>query len=103
MVSIFSPRFPTQPSPAGATVATTQFPTELAPFIKDILEKAKAQQVGAEYQAYTGPQLAQFTDAEKAAMDAMRQQTTGFPVTIFLYDLLQLVDMDSYIVEPHLL
>ena len=81
MVSIFSPRFPTQPSPAGATVATTQFPTELAPFIKDILEKSKAQQEGAAYQAYTGPQLAQFTDAEKAAMDAMRQQTTGLAGT----------------------
>jgi len=81
MVSIFQPRFPTQPSPAGATVATTQFPTELAPFIKDILEKAKAQQVGAAYQPYTGPQLAQFTDAEKAAMDAMRQQTTGLAGT----------------------
>ena len=81
MVSIFSPRFPTQPSPAGATVATTQFPTELAPFIKDILEKSKAQQEGAAYQAYTGPQLAQFTDAERAAMDAMRQQTTGLAGT----------------------
>ena len=66
---------------AGATVATTQFPTELAPFIKDILEKSKAQQEGAAYQAYTGPQLAQFTDAEKAAMDAMRQQTTGLAGT----------------------
>ena len=81
MVSIFQPRFPTQPSPAGATVATTTFPTELAPFIKDILEKSKAQQEGAAYQAYTGPQLAQFTDAEKAAMDAMRQQTTGLAGT----------------------
>ena len=81
MVSIFQPRFPTQPSPAGATVATTQFPTELAPFIKDILEKSKAQQEGAAYQAYTGPQLAQFTDAERAAMEAMRQQTTGLAGT----------------------
>ena len=81
MVSLFQPRFPTQPSPAGATVATTQFPTELAPFIKDILEKSKAQQEGAAYQAYTGPQLAQFTDAERAAMEAMRQQTTGLAGT----------------------
>ena len=81
MVSLFQPRFPTQPSPAGATVATTTFPTELAPFIKDILEKSKAQQEGAAYQAYTGPQLAQFTDAERAAMDAMRQQTTGLAGT----------------------
>lgn len=81
MVSLFQPRFPTQPSPAGATVATTTFPTELAPFIKDILEKSKAQQEGAAYQAYTGPQLAQFTDAERAAMEAMRQQTTGLAGT----------------------
>ena len=50
-MSIFSPQFPSQPTPAGATVATTQFPTELAPFIKDILEKAKAQQSDASYQA----------------------------------------------------
>jgi len=41
-MSIFSPQFPSQPTPAGATVATTQFPTELAPFIKDVLEKAKS-------------------------------------------------------------
>ena len=51
MVSIFQPRFPTQPSPAGATVATTTFPTELAPFIKDVLEKAKAQQTDAKRSA----------------------------------------------------
>ena len=80
-MSIFSPQFPSQPSPAGATVATTTFPTELAPFIKDILEKAKAQQTDASYQPYTGPQLAQFSDREKAAMDAIIAQTTGLAGT----------------------
>jgi len=80
-MSIFSPQFPSQPSPAGATVATTTFPTELAPFIKDILEKAKAQQTDASYQPYTGPQLAQFSDREKAAMDAIVAQTTGLAGT----------------------
>ena len=80
-MSIFSPQFPSQPTPAGATVATTQFPTELAPFIKDILEKAKAQQSDASYQAYTGPQLAQFTDKETAAMNAIVNQATGLAGT----------------------
>jgi len=80
-MSIFSPQFPSQPTPAGATVATTQFPTELAPFIKDVLEKAKAQQTDATYQAYTGPQLAQFTDREKAAMEAIAAQASGLAGT----------------------
>lgn len=80
-MSIFSPQFPSQPTPAGATVATTTFPTELAPFIKDILEKAKAQQSDASYQAYTGPQLAQFSDKETAAMNAIVNQATGLAGT----------------------
>ena len=80
-MSIFSPQFPSQPTPAGATVATTQFPTELAPFIKDILEKAKSQQTDASYQAYTGPQLAQFNAREKAAMDAIMNQASGLAGT----------------------
>ena len=80
-MSIFSPQFPSQPTPAGATVATTQFPTELAPFIKDVLEKAKAQQSDASYQAYTGPQLAQFNEREKAAMEAIAAQASGLAGT----------------------
>jgi len=80
-MSIFSPQFPSQPTPAGATVATTQFPTELAPFIKDVLEKAKAQQTDASYQAYTGPQLAQFNEREKAAMEAIAAQASGLAGT----------------------
>jgi hypothetical protein len=81
MVQLFSPRFPTQPSPGGTQIATTAFPTELAPFVKDILEKAKAQQVGAAYQPYTAPQLAPFTEAEKAAMSGIQAQTTGLAGT----------------------
>ena len=80
-MSIFSPQFPSQPTPAGATVATTQFPTELAPFIKDVLEKAKAQQTDATYQAYTGPQLAQFNERERAAMEAIAAQASGLAGT----------------------
>jgi len=80
-MSIFSPQFPSQPTPAGATVATTTFPTELAPFIKDVLEKAKAQQTDASYQAYTGPQLAQFNERERAAMEAIAAQASGLAGT----------------------
>lgn len=81
MVSFFSPQFPTQPSPAGTTLATTTFPTEIAPFIKDILEKSKAQQVAATYDPYTKTMLAPFTEAEKSAMTAMQAQTTGLAGT----------------------
>ena len=81
MVSFFSPQFPTQPSPAGTTIATTSFPKEIAPFIKDILEKSKAQQVAAEYDPYTKTMVAPFTEAEKAAMTALRTQTTGLAGT----------------------
>ena len=78
---LFSPQFPSQPVPGGTTVATTEFPKELAPFIKDILEKAQAQQKGAQYQAYTGPQIAPFTTQEEAAMKGMIDQTTGLAGT----------------------
>ena len=79
--SLFSPQFPSQPVPGGTTVATTEFPKELAPFIKDILEKAQAHQKGAQYQPYTGPQIAPFNPAEQAAMAGLVGQTTGLAGT----------------------
>jgi len=79
--SLFSPQFPSQPVPGGTTVATTEFPKEMAPFIKDILEKAQAHQKGAQYQPYTGPQIAPFNPAEQAAMAGLVGQTTGLAGT----------------------
>ena len=79
--SLFSPQFPSQPVPGGTTVATTEFPKEMAPFIKDILEKAQAHQKGAQYQPYTGPQIAPFNPTEQAAMTGLVGQTTGLAGT----------------------
>ena len=81
---LFSPQFPSQPVPGGTTVATTEFPKELAPFIKDILEKAQAQQKGATYQPYTKPQIAPFSDIEQTAMTGLVGQTTGLPCEFVL-------------------
>ena len=73
--------FPSQPTASGTTVATTEFPKELAPFIKDILEKSKAMQAGASYQPYTGAQIAPFNPLEQEAMSALEAQTRGLAGT----------------------
>tara|TARA_R100001163_G_scaffold32163_1_gene25055 strand:- start:5425 stop:8151 length:2727 start_codon:yes stop_codon:yes gene_type:complete len=73
--------FPSQPTASGTTVATTEFPKELAPFIKDILEKSKAMQQDASYQPYTGPQIAPFTPLEQDAMTALEAQSRGLAGT----------------------
>ena len=73
--------FPNQPTSSGTTVATSEFPSELAPFIKDILEKAQSMQSGASYQPYTGPQLAPFNALEKDAMTGLEAQTRGLAGT----------------------
>jgi hypothetical protein len=73
--------FPSQPTASGTTVATTEFPPELAPFIKDILEKSKAMQSGAAYQPYTGAQIAPFNPLEQEAMTALESQTRGLAGT----------------------
>ena len=73
--------FPNQPTASGTTVATTEFPKELAPFIKDILEKSKAMQQDASYQPYTGPQIAPFNLLEQDAMTALEAQSRGLAGT----------------------
>lgn len=73
--------FPNQPTASGTTVATTEFPKELAPFIKDILEKSKAMQQDASYQPYTGPQIAPFNPLEQDAMTALEAQSRGLAGT----------------------
>lgn len=73
--------FPNQPTSSGTTVATSEFPKELAPFIKDILEKAKSMQSGATYQPYTGAQIAPFNALEKDAMAGLEAQTRGLAGT----------------------
>lgn len=73
--------FPNQPTSSGTTVATSEFPKELAPFIKDILEKAQSMQSGATYQPYTGAQIAPFNALEKDAMTGLEAQTRGLAGT----------------------
>jgi len=73
--------FPSQPTASGTTVATTEFPKELAPFIKDILEKSKAMQSGAKYKPYLKAQLAPFNPLEQEAMTALESQTRGLAGT----------------------
>ena len=73
--------FPNQPTSSGTTVATSEFPKELAPFIKDILEKAQSMQQGASYQPYTGAQIAPFNALEKDAMTGLEAQTRGLAGT----------------------
>ena len=73
------------PPPSTQTVTqTSEFPTELKPFVKDILGEAKGE-FGREkaegYQAFPGPQLAGFTPEQQAAFAAGRQQFTGLAGT----------------------
>jgi len=58
-----------QQAPASVqTVSqTTEFPTEVQPFITDVLEKAKAQQEGREFELFEGPRIAPFTTEEETA------------------------------------
>ena len=75
-----------QPAPpASQTVTqTSEFPTELKPFISDILGEARGE-FGREkaegVQAFPGPQLAGFTPEQQAAFAAGRQQFTGLAGT----------------------
>ena len=75
-----------QAPPAQSSVTqTSEFPTELKPFIKDILGEGQAEferEKGEGFQAFPGPQLAQFTPEQQAAFSAGRQfaalgDTTG--------------------------
>jgi len=52
------------------TVTKEEFPPEIRPYIKDILEKAQAQEEArdlAGYPVYPGPRIAEFTPEERAA------------------------------------
>ncbi len=65
---------PAQPT---TTTQTSEFPTELRPFIKDILGEAKgefAREKGEGYIPFGGPQLAQFTPEQQQAFATGREQ-----------------------------
>ena len=74
-----------QAPPAQSTVTqTSEFPTELKPFIKDVLGEGQAEFVREKeegFQAFPGPQLAQFTPEQQAAFTAGREQFTGLAGT----------------------
>ena len=57
--------------PAATTqTTTTEFPSELRPYITDILERSKARaeaEEAAGYQAYTGPRIAGYDPSQLAA------------------------------------
>ena len=74
------PAPPTQTS----TTQTSEFPTELKPFIKDILTEGQTEferEKEEGFQAFPGPQLAQFTPEQQAAFAAGREQFTGLAGT----------------------
>lgn len=64
-------------TPAATTQTTTsEFPTELRPYVTDILERAKGQAEREEeqgYQAYTGPRIAEFEPEQLASQQAIRE------------------------------
>ena len=67
---------PPPPQPT-TTTQTSEFPTELRPFIKDILGEAKgefAREKGEGYIPFGGPQLAQFTPEQQQAFQTGREQ-----------------------------
>jgi len=71
---------PTQTS----TTQTSEFPTELKPFIKDILTEGQTEferEKEEGFQAFPGPQLAAFTPEQQAAFTAGREQFTGLAGT----------------------
>jgi hypothetical protein len=74
------PAPPTQTS----TTQTSEFPTELKPFIKDILTEGQTEferEKEEGFQAFPGPQLAAFTPEQQAAFTAGREQFTGLAGT----------------------
>ena len=74
-----------QAPPTQSTVTqTSEFPEELKPFIKDILGEGQAEFVREKeegFQAFPGPQLAQFTPEQQAAFATGREQFTGLAGT----------------------
>lgn len=65
-----------QGQPAHTTQQTTsEYPTELKPFIKDIFGKAKGieeQRTSQGYQPYTAPRIAEFTEDQVDAFEGIR-------------------------------
>ena len=51
---------------------TSEFPSEVKPFITDTLEKAKAQQEGREFELFQGPRIAPFSGEEQAAFTGIQ-------------------------------
>ena len=74
-----------QAPPAQQSVTqTAEFPTELKPFISDVLGEGKAEfqrEKGEGFQAFPGPQIAQFTPEQQAAFATGREQFTGLAGT----------------------
>ena len=74
------PAPPTQTS----TTQTSEFPTELKPFISDILTEGQTEferEKEEGFQAFPGPQLAAFTPEQQAAFATGREQFTGLAGT----------------------
>jgi hypothetical protein len=67
--------------PAATTqTTTTEFPSELRPYITDILERSKARAEAEEkagYQAYTGPRIASFDPSQLAAQKKTEDVVAG--------------------------
>ena len=63
-----------QAAPASVqTVSqTSEFPTEVKPFITDILEKSQAQQEGREFELFEGPRIAPFSQEEETAFTGVQ-------------------------------
>jgi len=75
---------PPAPPAQQSVTQTSEFPTELKPFIKDVLTEGQTefQREQAEgFQTFPGPQLAQFTPEQQAAFAAGREQFTGLAGT----------------------
>ena len=74
-----------QAPPAQQTVTqTSEFPTELKPFISDVLGEGQAEfqrEKEEGFQAFPGPQIAQFTPEQEAAFATGRDQFTGLAGT----------------------
>ena len=73
------------PPPASQTVTqTSEFPTELRPFIEDVLGEGRAEfgrEKGEGFQPFPGPQIAAFTPEQQQAFASGRQQFTGLAGT----------------------
>jgi hypothetical protein len=75
---------PPQPASSQTVSQTSEFPTEIKPFIKDILKEGKGEfqrEKEEGYLRFPGSQLAGFTPEQQAVFDTGRQQFTGLAGT----------------------